>query len=347
MSTFSRERVPQPLQDAAAWLERMQDATSSENDRRAFAEWLKESPIHVRYYLELTSLDIDLRDRDVFDGIDIELDTKASSPVVAFESEAAAAAPPGQARSRTRRALGWLAVAAAVGVVALAVAQLRIALLNEPRYTSAVGELRSIALPDGSIVTLNTQSEVQVLYSEQSRTVRLLRGEALFRVAKQTSRPFRVAVDRAIVQALGTEFNVYRSNGGDFVTVVEGRVAVLPDATLPASTVVNAGEQVAVRTGAAVRRLDSRSVTHVTSWTRRQLIFDGASVSEVIAQLNRYNAIQLAVDDPDLGERRVTGTFDSSDPQSFVAFLVKQSGVAVRHDADGTLRLERKAGGKP
>jgi transmembrane sensor len=86
-----------------------------------------------------------------------------------------------------------------------------------------------VRLEDGSTVDLNSQSKVRVRFGENRRSVELLEGQALFRVTKDTSRPFIVATDNTHVRAVGTQFDVYRKPSGTVVTVIEGRVAVLPE----------------------------------------------------------------------------------------------------------------------
>lgn len=95
-------------------------------------------------------------------------------------------------------------------------------------YTTDIGEQRTIALVDGSSVELNARTKIKVRYSDQRRTIELLQGQALFRVAKDPNRPFIVDSNGTHVRAVGTQFDVYRKVDGTLVTVVEGRVAVIP-----------------------------------------------------------------------------------------------------------------------
>src|SRR5262249_28353313 len=130
-------------------------------------------------------------------------------------------------RARTRKRLRWLAAAAAVGAVALGVWMTR---LSTERFNTPVGELREIQLADGSIVNLNAQSEVVVQFTRSERDIRLARGEAMFKVARDPARPFRVRTTNAIVEAVGTQFNVNaRPDGTTTVAVLEGKVKLAGD----------------------------------------------------------------------------------------------------------------------
>ncbi|MEJ1960797.1 MAG: FecR domain-containing protein [Gammaproteobacteria bacterium] len=94
------------------------------------------------------------------------------------------------------------------------------------QYSTAVGEQRVIELQDGSTVRLNTQSRIAVRLSEHTRDIRLISGEAIFKVHHDTARPFRVHTLGAFIQAVGTEFNVYRRADRTKVAVLEGRVQI-------------------------------------------------------------------------------------------------------------------------
>jgi len=100
-------------------------------------------------------------------------------------------------------------------------------------YSTATGEERSVSLEDGSTLDLNSQSKVRVRFNTHERTVELIQGQALFRVSKDLARPFIVSTDTTQVRAVGTQFDVYRKSSGTVVTVIEGRVAVLPEAASP------------------------------------------------------------------------------------------------------------------
>jgi transmembrane sensor len=343
MNPSNPARVPEALQEAATWMTRLRDPGAGESDRLAFAQWLKRSPLHVGHYLELLDLDVELRDPALFTGMALTPGQEVRNVVPLDLAPQTNDLP---AVSRRRAAGRWsMAAAAAIAVLALGMFW-SFDRMNGEHYRSGVGELRSIALPDGSLVTLNTQSEIEVSYTEQARTLRLVRGEAFFRVARGHARPFSVEVDDAVVQALGTAFNVYRRADGHVVTVTEGRVAVrMAESSVPAK-VLNAGEQTAVRPRSDVAELDQATLARVMGWTQRQLIFDNTPVREVVEELNRYHRHRLVINDAELGARAVTGTFESGDPDSFVEFLVKQGASATR-EPDGTVHIRGKGGESP
>jgi transmembrane sensor len=208
-------------------------------------------------------------------------------------------------------------------------------------YATRVGEQRTVTLPDGSSIELNARSRLSVRFSAVAREVDLLEGQALFLVEKDVRRPFVVRSGAIRVRAVGTRFDVYRRSHDTTITVLEGRVAVLPEtaaspqqrgvtgmlAAAP-DTVVSAGEQV-IATGTRVARRLHANVAAATAWRQKRLIFSATPLAEVVNEFNRYNERQLVVRDPRLQHVLVNGVFSSTDPASLVRFLHAQPDIAV------------------
>ena len=217
-------------------------------------------------------------------------------------------------------------------------------------YGTDIGEQRAITMPDGSIVELNARSKVRIAFHDQQRDVELLEGQALFRVAKDHSRPFVVHAGATSVRAVGTQFDIYRKNAGTTVTVIEGRVAVLsgpsvseqttetarepnsPEAPIPVPMSLEmflaAGEQMTVTSTHAVKA-ERPNIAAATAWTQHELVFDGTSLSEVLEEFSRYSTHRLIVDSPDLANLKISGQYTSTSPESLLRFLTLQEGVVV------------------
>ncbi len=213
-------------------------------------------------------------------------------------------------------------------------------------YETGVGGHQEIALTDGSTVDLNTNTELSTRISGSRREIILTRGEALFHVAHDTSRPFFVTAGGTVVRAVGTAFSVrIRAPGHVEVLVSEGQVAVgvsgTPDPTLLAMAPrVSANQSATVgRDTVAVRALASREIARRLSWTAGRLSFQGETLEEAVAEFNRYNQRQIAIADPAIRQERVGGTFRVNDPDSFVAALRRSFGICGQPSADGTIRL--------
>ena len=208
-----------------------------------------------------------------------------------------------------------------------------------PRWDSfktGRGALQSLTLSDGTSVTLNTDSEVQVRISRDARTVHLLKGEALFKVAHDSRHPFVVSVDNLVIRDVGTVFSVRLRGEHDVEVLVEGGKVAVGTAThdpdggtqVIAATELTAG--LVFETGRTRYRLSGPEVQRRLAWTNGRLEFAGEPLSEAIAEFNRYNRLQLRVDDPQTAQLRLGGRFQTTDIDSFVDALR----TAYRLEAD-------------
>ena len=285
------------------------------------------------------------------------------------ETLARVAATARHARRRQRRRRLTLAVAAAAGFCAVAFSlgfysggrwdrlqylpeHARTVLAGHSYYRTDIGERRTVALADGSTLTLNTATRAVVDLQSQSRTVRLLSGEALFEVARDRMRPFRVHAGHSTITALGTVFDVRLDPERLEVTLIEGKVEVVeraaahdtPPATNPArprtetpvpaedaaspGTVLSPGERLIARARTAPV-VESANPARTTAWRQGQIIFENEPLQAAVAELNRYSRRQLLLQDPRLHDMRVSGAFNTSDTRNFVNMLTVYLPVRV------------------
>jgi transmembrane sensor len=213
-------------------------------------------------------------------------------------------------------------------------------------YATAVGEQRSVSLPDHSLIKLNTNTEVHVRYTADTRQLEMLRGEANFQVAKDHARVFTVNVHGYEFKAVGTAFDIRDRAQGVRLTVTEGRVRVhrppplgetpaLPSPTAPAfekpgDVEIGAGKEIVVgRTPEPERSLGPEQIRSVTAWQRGMLSFDGAPLSEVVGEFARYSTKQFVLGDPEIGKVRVSGYFRVGDIDALSAALISNFGIDV------------------
>lgn len=244
------------LTEASEWFACLQDAHEDPAVREEFSSWLLRSPNHIAAFLQITRTwgDVGL--------ISAEFPAKEELVRLARESigeqpsnvvplhprrgiaDAQLTAPIDEPEPRQkpepapppRTANRWLKYSIAASMVFAVLALGWLALdrwvLNPTYIRTAIGEQRSVVLPDGSIVQLNTNSELYIEYTPSVRQVRLPQGEARFTVAKDEQRPFIVKTPQATVRALGTVFNVQTAPRGTDVAVLEGRVEIRTQAEL-------------------------------------------------------------------------------------------------------------------
>jgi transmembrane sensor len=230
-------------------------------------------------------------------------------------------------------------------------------------FTTATGEQRAFELEDGSVINLNTHSRVAIRFGHEARDVRLLDGEALFNVHHDSARPFRVHTQDALVQAVGTQFNVYKRAQDTVVSVIAGRVSVAaePDAhldspvpsglrptarpnaaTLGRESVQSVGPseeaQISRAGNVSVRSLPN--VAEAVAWRDRRLIFRQQTLEHIVEEFNRYSRRQIRLKGADVENRVYTGVFDVDDTESLGQVLahdedliVDQSdaGIVIRH----------------
>jgi len=212
-----------------------------------------------------------------------------------------------------------------------------------------------VTLSDGSVVDLAPSSEVRVRYRAHSRSVVLDRGQALFHVAKNPERAFTVEASGTRVRAVGTVFDVERTEQSVSVTVVEGRVTVTeqPDtldsgsASPEESTNVSLGadEQIVISATGGLNTVHKVRGEMAIAWAAGQLIFDNESVAEIARRFNLYNRTQIVLLDQNLAARRISGQFRATDPESFVAFVQSAGGVYVERPSAEQIILGRAAPG--
>lgn len=286
---------------------------------RRFEAWLDEHPQHRDEFQLLQGL------------------WTAADLVPAKRLQALCETPP---THRRRSLLARYAVAAGVAAVALGLGLF--SGLNHPatytaEFSTALGERRHVALPDGSVIDLNSRSRVQVRYEQDRRGVELTEGEAMFSVEHDSSRPFVVEAGSGKVTVTGTRFDVRRDLSQTRVAVEQGTVKVQgqgPDVvslTAGLGTQINAQGQVAAAYAV--------NPAELTAWRSGKLVFNNASLSEVAAEVSRYRDKPLTVANDNVGHLRLTSVFKSDNTEALLKALPSILPVAVRTLDDGSQEI--------
>jgi len=341
-------------EEAAEWFLCMLSPEADADDRygntvarnAAFREWYSRSPEHLRAFLDMCEVD------HLLLKIDAEHHAEIDAIVAARKADVIPLYISRLARRRGKMRKAWIATAAASLVaVGLLAPTLH---LDSHDFATGVGEQRTAKLDDGSIVYLNTNSQIEVHYTKGERDIRLLKGEALFVVEHDPTRPFIVTAENARVRAVGTQFNVRDRTSSVDVSVVEGVVQVTTsDAEAAAAgngatsappagksnvaatpTRVSAGEVAHITSGHVVAAANP-AVADTVSWRQRRLVFKNATLGEVATEFNRYNRIQIKV------EGNVAQTpmfkaavFDADRPQALILYASKDEALSVEADGE-------------
>jgi transmembrane sensor len=337
--TLETEITPTVGEQAAHWWEVLRSEDISATEHREFAEWVTRSPERVAAYLHIARLHKSLREPGIRWPITsaaelIAAAKAAPSDVLPLPVASVTRAPTDHREHRNRVQLAWGLAA----VLVLAVGIAWTAWLRPREFQTRFGEQRSVLLEDGSRVTLNTSSKIEVRLQRHRRVIRLLEGEALFEVAHDSSRPFDVLAEHTVLRAVGTQFDVDVRRDRTIVTIVEGVVQWTPtsaSAVNAARVPLIANDRLVVAADGAIAAQHGVNTAAATSWTRHQLVFEHRPLGEVAEEFNRYSREQIEISAPQLRDRAITGVFQANDSASFRAFLSSLPGVAVRDVGDG------------
>jgi transmembrane sensor len=335
----SEEGEATDLDVAVYWLMRTRSADFSPADQAEFAAWLAHDPDHSRLYQSVQAT-------WNMTG------AAASAPEILLRrQEARMRVPPVRASWKWRLTISaaasvLLAVAGVLGwrihISGPGVRATQPVVAAVRTYETELGGRSIVPLEDGSTITLNTSTRVVVDFSGVERSVVLERGQALFEVAADASRPFVVEAAGRRITALGTAFDVRVEDERVQVTLLHGRVAVAAtpaearkqarehpgERRVEAATILAPDEQLIAEADAApvVRATD---VERVTSWREGRLVFDDETLPDAVAEINRYTPQKVELADPRLQSLRVSGVFSAGEPSRFVEALTVALPVAV------------------
>lgn len=244
----------------------------------------------------------------------------------------------------TRRRLVWSGMAAAAAVVLSIGAW---AYLTTGVYYTGVSEQRLISLEDGSVILLNTDTRLSVRMSANSRRVVLEKGEALFEVTHDETRPFLVDTGQGLVRDLGTKFNIYRKANSVTVSVLEGSVEVeTEDKSLPDGpqlvTPLTRGQEVTYGDNRIRPKVVPASVERIEAWRAGRIRFSAETLRDAVGEFNRYSKKEIILADPELEALLVTGTFRIGNTQALVAALSESYNLEVEETAQSLTLRSRK-----
>lgn len=367
-------------EQASQWIVKFEgDQQPTEKDIQELNEWLKQSPLHKEILLKFA---YHWDDMDVMAGLMIPLvqSEKPARRVFDFWSLAPLLLVHSMLHNlgKVLRSFGkpWLAAPALALIITLLVSNSYINNVTAPDniYMTGVGEYSTTALDDGSILWLNSNSKVEVLFTDEKRVINLLSGEAHFKVASELNRPFEVYVGNRMVKAVGTEFSVYRLKDKIEIIVTEGQVdlalvestLVLAPDDLPANITKNinekasvdssnikvlgslkAGQSIAISVSSeqestTVTEHEPGDIARKLSWLDGRLVFAGESLEEVVAEVSRHTPIVIEVNDPTLKKLRIGGQFKAGETDALFDVLESGFGIEIKRISEDHVQLNAK-----
>jgi transmembrane sensor len=288
--------------------------------------------------------DSDVRNAEAFERLDR----------IWAASTGLAGAPGAAVSSRDRVPLGWRGLALAASLLVALALPFLVSVKQgwwDPRasdpqllvMTTPAGALGEKDLPDGSRVTLDAASRLEARFSSSERLISLLEGRARFAVA-QDGRPFIVRAGSSEIAATGTLFDVSVYGGRATVVLIEGSVLVRGSGLSPGDTTqLKAGEMLVASVSRQPRKVEPSEL----AWPRGMIGFEGTSLDEAAATMNRYSKVGLELGDSRIERLKVTGAWRAGDVEGFAHSLERAFGLALERGPDGSILLHSKGGYRP
>ena len=325
--------------EAREWLIRLDGDTPLDGEETAaLREWVGRSPVHRQELKRITRF---------WDNANIL--TELAIPLQS---------------NRIQIYFAGYRLAAVAAVFVLAIGIVMTSWLTAPEtgttsngiYGTAIGQLRTVALPDGSQIQLNTDSQVQVDYGSSARKIRLLRGESLFEVTPDPDKPFDVYAGGNMIRAVGTAFSVQLREDTVKVTVAEGMVELIkvknqsphtgndkpPDIrSVPERLGFLEHGQSAIlnNTISGLHTLAQQELEQQLSWRHGFLSFSGEPLTAVVSEINRYTPINIEIADPELETLQVGGRFRVDDLDAMLEVLETSFNIRVSRTDDQRILL--------
>jgi transmembrane sensor len=325
--------------EAAAWIVRLHGPHRTSELEAGFRHWLKASPENALEFERVTA---------VWES--------APHASIAGLPRVGRWEPP--SRPRRWALAATLMLASGVGV------WMASNVWRDPVYITGIGEQRLVPLEDGTRIALNSDSQVRIEYSQTTRRVRLIRGEAFFEVSHNAKRPFVVIAGDQQVTAVGTAFEVRYETDHIDVTLMEGKVSVAPaneaftpqqDVKITTGGVVSPpasrgymmapGERLTIAQG-ALTKVDEPRMDVITAWRRGEVMLDDTPLVDAAAEMNRYNKNALVIDESRIAGLRVSGIYHTGDSEGFAQTVANLYGLSVTK-TDNQIHLSSAAAISP
>jgi transmembrane sensor len=323
----NRHEIPDEISDAAQdWFLRLRDPDLAPADRARFEVWCASDPRHAAAWQEVQAL---------WSQLD-ELEPAFAPSGRSFAAAAGASTVRRRWTPRWRWGVAIAGLAAAcllVFVLGPSTAHLPARLLAD--HSTAVGEQGTVVLQDGSIAYLNTDTAIDVSFSERRRVVKLLHGEALFEVAKDETRPFDVLALDGKATAVGTAFAVGIAEERATVTVTEGIVRVTsPDGSFDGASTLLAGQQISYRRGETPGALRTLDADAATAWRQGTIAIRARPLADALAEIGRYRAGRIVLLGNSSRYAPVTARLSLADIDGGIDALAATHGLTVTRVTD-------------
>jgi transmembrane sensor len=336
------------IDEASAWIAKL-DRDLTESEKQVLVRWLRSDSQNAETLLELAQL------WDKMGAL----------------SRLAEVFPHTSMDVAVRSKMRWTKAVSTLAVTCLVIALVLVAELVPTKqaddeliaqsariYETAIGGLSKIELTDGSIITLNTNSRLKVDFNRSYRAIQLHRGEVHIDVAHDPSRPLTLTAGNRVFKAVGTAFTVRFLQPEQIeLFVADGKVEVVTDlsyktnalvdvidqsstSVVPQKLLVERGERLMLQPqGEKLEQLEGDELDVQLSWREGNLIFQGESLSDAIAEIGRYTSVEFVIMDENLASIRVAGLFKAGDVSGFLSSLQASFNISHQRADNGIILL--------
>jgi transmembrane sensor len=309
---------------AARWFIRMQDAAIDSPERTQFENWLMQSELHQAEYSSIA---------EAWRGIDSIDELKK----MAAAKQAHQFLNQNKRSKKIKNAMAVLSVCFIFVLAGLFGHEQYQQWLTKPTMQmaseSSSAQILTQKLEDGSEITLNASSKIQITYYRHQRHIALLQGEAIFNVTKDADRPFVVETDTAKVKVLGTRFAVNKLSQLVRVSVDHGSVQV--ESNEPASTLILHDGQVAEVAGGQLVKLKNSTAADYFKFASGTIVFNQADIFEIADVLSRYGQRKISAEGN--SQEKISAVLNTKDIETFLGTLPKIANVEVQQMQESTL----------
>lgn len=311
------------LEDAGYWLAREESGDMLKSETAEFELWIDADTRHQDAYIEAHKMLLLLDAHACTKGQE-EL-VKITPELESLIEECHDIGRSAKQNPHSLRPYGWMAtIAASIAVLILSSVLFLQTGPTAVTYATLKGEMKTVMLKDGSLITLNTDTRLSASYSDGERRILLEKGEAYFEVAKDKTRPFNVIMGENIVRAVGTAFNIKRRKEFTQVTVTEGivEVKIKTPSTSPILKTLKIGADLKITpTESKTTLLSKAQMQKTASWRSGIIFFEEEPLSFIVQELQYYSRKEIILADKKVGKLIAGGSFNTQNVKAFLKAL--------------------------
>jgi transmembrane sensor len=320
------------VEQAIAWYLQVNAAQHDADVKAKFDSWIKQDTSHAKAYEQINRIFKPL------EGIDVKAAKESIVSVLHTER-----------KLKRRRNASGIAFAITMFTAIYFGSQSTDVKVMLADNKTAIGESKTLVLPDQSSIIMNTNTALDVKFDQHQRIIKLYKGEVYVEVSKDASRPFLVETEHGDIRALGTKFNVNRTSESTHVAMIESKVKACNQPSVFSNIIANSAQRVCVvlHTGQAVTirnqsldKVQEIDVDAISSWTKGTVAFDAQPLPKVLSDLQRYSPKKITFSASELNAIKVSGVLPINDLPYAFNILADQFHLQIQQVDSDTIKVD-------